>query len=207
MKVKYNRVSTLNQSGNRFSADTDKYDLVLFDKISGSVPFRERPKGKELVKLVEEGKVNEIYIEELSRLGRSVGDCITVCEWLDSQGVNIVVRNLGLQSRPDGKQNPIWKIVCATMSSLYSMELENIRERTATGRMVYLQRGGILGRPAGSNETEIDFLNKKISINVIKSLGKGLTVRETSKVIGVSTRTVMKVKKIASKHNILELPS
>ena len=167
MRIKYNRVSTLNQSGNRFSADTNIYDLTLFDKISGSIPFRERPKGKELVKLVEEGKVKELHIEELSRLGRNVGDCITVCEWLDSMGVNIVIRNLGLQSHPDGKKNPVWKIVCATMSSLYSMELENIRERTATGRMVYLQNGGVLGRPKGSNETEMEFLKKKMSTNVI----------------------------------------
>jgi len=203
MRIKYNRVSTLNQSGNRFSADTNIYDLTMLDKISGSIPFRERPKGGELVVLVEEGKVKELHIEELSRLGRNVGDCITVCEWLDSKGVNIVVRNLGLQSRPDGKRNPVWKVVCATMSSLYSMELENIRERTATGRMVFLQNGGVLGRPKGSNETEMEFLNKKMSTNVIKSLKKGLTVREASKVVGVSTRSVMKVKKLSIKHGIL----
>lgn len=203
MKVKYNRVSTINQTGDRFSADTDKYDLVLFDKISGTVPFKERPKGKELTKLVEEGRVSEIYIEELSRLGRNVGDCISVCEWLDSKEVNIIVRNLGLQSRPDGNKNPVWKLVSAVMSSLYAMELENIKERTATGRMIYLQKGGVLGRPKGTNETEIDFLKKETSINVIKSLKKGLTVRETSKVIGVSTRTVMKIKTMGSKHGML----
>lgn len=203
MKIKYNRVSTISQTGDRFSADTDKYDLVLFDKISGSVPFRERPQGRELVKLVEAGKVKEIYIEELSRMGRNVGDCITVCEWLDSKGVNIVVRNLGLQSRPNNTRNPVWKVVCATMSSLYSMELENIHERTATGRMVYLQKGGILGRPSGSNESEKDFLKKKLSLAVIKSLKKGLSIREASKVSGASTRTVMKIKKLGTKHGVL----
>jgi len=203
MKVKYNRVSTLNQTGNRFAADTDNYDLVLFDKISGSIPFRERPQGKELVKLVEADQVTELVVEELSRLGRNVGDCITVCEWLDEKNVNIVVRNLGLQSRPNGNKNPIWKVVCATMSSLYSMELENIRERTATGRMVYLQKGGVLGRPKGSNESEIDFLKKEKSQSVIKGLRKGLTVREVGKVVGLSTRSVMKVKKIGEKHGIL----
>jgi DNA invertase Pin-like site-specific DNA recombinase len=203
MKIKYNRVSTINQTGDRFNADTDKYDLVLFDKISGSIPFKERPRGKELAKLVEEGKVTEIYIEELSRLGRNVGDCLSVCEWLDSKGVNVVVRNLGLQSRPGGVKNPVWKLVSAVMSSLYAMELENIRERTATGRMVYLQKGGILGRPKGTNETENDFLKKESSLSVIKLLNKGLTVRETSKVINVSTRTVMKIKRIGTKHGIL----
>jgi hypothetical protein len=34
MRIKYNRVSTLAQTGNRFEADTEKYDLTLLDKIS-----------------------------------------------------------------------------------------------------------------------------------------------------------------------------
>ncbi len=204
MKVKYNRVSTLQQTGNRFSADSETYDLVLFDKISGSVPFKERPQAKQLVKLVEEGKVKEIFFEELSRIGRNVGDTITVCEWFDSMGINLIIKNLGLESRPNGKLNPVWKIVCATMSSLYSMELENIRERTAAGRMVYLKNGGVLGRPLGTNESEKSFIKKKKSINIIKSLQKGLTIREASKINGVSTRTIMKAKKIAIKHGALE---
>jgi DNA invertase Pin-like site-specific DNA recombinase len=130
-------------------------------------------------------------------------DCITVCEWLDSKGVNIVVRNLGLQSRPEGKKNPVWKIVCASISSVYAMELENIKERTSTGRMVYLQNGGVLGRPKGSNESEIEFLQKKTSNYIIKSLRRKLTITETSKVNGVSTRTVLKAKKLAAKHGLL----
>jgi DNA invertase Pin-like site-specific DNA recombinase len=84
------------------------------------------------------------------------------------------------------------------------MELENIKERTATGRMVYLQKGGILGRPIGTNESEIEFLKKKTSVSVIKSLQKGLTIRETSKVTGISTRTVMKIKKSGTKNGLLQ---
>ena len=49
MRVKYNRVSTLIQTGNRFEADTEKYDLILMDKISGSVPFKDRPQAKILI--------------------------------------------------------------------------------------------------------------------------------------------------------------
>ena len=76
MKVKYNRVSTLLQTGNRFEADTENYDLVLLDKISGSVCFSDRPKSKELIKLIHSGVVTEIVVEELSRLGRNTGDVI-----------------------------------------------------------------------------------------------------------------------------------
>ena len=196
MRVKYNRVSTFQQTGNRFTADNEKYDLTLLDKVSGIVEFKEREKGKLLAKLVDEGKVTELTVEELSRLGRNTGDCIRVLEWLDEKGVNVVIRNLGIQSRPNGNKNPIWKMITSVMSSLYEMELENIRERTLVGRQVYVLKGGKLGRPANTNESNLEFLNKDSSQKIRKALEKGLTVREVSKVAEVSTRTVMKVKKL-----------
>ena len=160
MKVKYNRVSTLQQSGNRFTADNEQYDLILLDKLSGSIPFKQRDKAKELVKLIEDNKVSELVIEEFSRLGRNTGDCISVLEWLEEKEVNVVVRNIGLQSRPNGVKNPIWKMISSVMSSLYEMELENIKERTMVGRQVYVQNGGKLGRPEKTNESKRTFLEK-----------------------------------------------
>ncbi len=102
MKVKYNRLSSLSQSGNRLTDDKTQYDLVLLDRVSGSVSFRDRPKGQELSKLVEKGMVNELWVEEFSRLGRNTGDVIKTLEWLDEMKVNVIVRNIGLQSRPNG---------------------------------------------------------------------------------------------------------
>lgn len=203
MRIKYNRVSTLQQSGDRYTADTDKYDLVLLDKVSGTISFKDRPCGRELAKLVEEGNVTELVIEEFSRLGRNTGDCLRTLDWLEGRNVNVIVRNLGIQSRPNGNKNPIWKLMSAVMSSMYELELQNIRERTMVGRQVYVQKGGLLGRPKGSHQPESEFLKKGMSQSVIKSLKKGLTIRETSKVNGVSTRTVLKVKKTAMKYGIL----
>ena len=196
MRVKYNRVSTLQQSGNRFTADNEKYDLVLLDKVSGSIAFKDRPKGTELTKLIDSGKVQEIVIEEFSRIGRNTGDVINVLSWLDEKEINVVVRNIGLQSRPNGVRNPIWNMISSVMASLYQMELENIKERTTVGRMVYIQNGGKLGRPNGSAENNRTFLEKSSSQQIIKGLKKGLTVREISKVAEVSTKTVMKVKNL-----------
>lgn len=203
MRVKYNRVSTLQQSGNRFTDDKEKYDLTLLDKVSGSLPFKERPKGKELTKLVDENKVKELVVEEFSRLGRNTGDVINNLQWLEDKGVNVVIRNLGLQSRPNGKKNPIWKMISSVMSSLYEMELENIKERTQVGRQVYVQNGGRLGRPDGSIETETEFLKKEQTQKIIKSLKKGLTIREICKVVDCSNKTIIKTKKLSIKHGIL----
>ena len=203
MKIKYNRVSTIQQSGNRFELDNDTYDLTLLDKVSGSIPFMERPKGKEVVQLVEEGKVSDIVVEEFSRLGRNTGDVIRTLEWLEQKEVNVHILNNGLQSRPNGKKNPIWKMISSVMSSLYEMELENIKERTMMGRMVYIQRGGKLGRPEGSNENERQFLNKEKSSEILKYLNKKRTIREISKITSTSNKTIIKVKRIGEKYGML----
>lgn len=205
MRVKYNRVSTISQSGDRFSVDTEKYDLILFDKISGKIPFMQRDKGMELIKLVEAGKVTEVVVEELSRLGRHVGDVIKTLEWLEEHKINVVVRNIGLQSRPNSEKNPIWGLITAVMSSLYAMELENIKERTATGRLVYVQKGGKLGRPEGTCEGDKKFIEKDKSKEIIKYLIKKRTVREISKCTNASNKTIIKTKRIAKKYGFLNV--
>ena len=196
MKIKYNRVSTISQSGSRFEADTDTYDLTLLDKVSGSVSFRDRVEARKLVQLVEDGKVTELVAEEFSRLGRSTGDVISVLDWLDRYEINVRIRNLGIESRPNGNKNPVWKILSATMSSLYEMELENIKERTSTGRMIYLQNGGTLGRPRNTNESNSTFLSKTKSKKIIHYLEMGLSIREVAKQVNASPKTIMKVKKL-----------
>jgi DNA invertase Pin-like site-specific DNA recombinase len=201
MKVKYNRLSSLSQTGNRLTDDKTQYDLVLLDRVSGSVSFKERPKGQELTKMVEQGKISELWVEEFSRLGRNTGDVIKTLEWLDEMKVNVIVRNIGLQSRPNGVKNPIWKMISSVMSSLYEMELENIKERTMVGRKVYVLNGGRLGRPEGTKESKIDFLKKPQTIEIIKYLKKGFTILEICKILGCSNKTIIKTKKLLEKTN------
>ena len=203
MRVKYNRVSTILQTGNRFEADTEKYDLVLLDKISGSIKFKDRPEAKKLIKLIEDGKVSEIISEEFSRLGRSTGDLINTLDYFEKMSVNVRIRNLGIESRPGGKKNPIWKILSATLSSLYELELSSILERTSIGRMVYLQRGGKLGRPIGKGETDLQFINKTKNQKALEYLKKERTIREIAKQLDMSSRTVMKVKTTALKMGLI----
>lgn len=199
MRVKYNRVSTQIQSGNRFEADTEKYDLTLLDKISGTVPFKDRPQAKILIDYIQKGIVKEVIVEELSRLGRHTGDCISTLEWMDENGVNVFVRNLGVQSRPNGKKNPIWNVITSVISSLYALELDSIKERTSVGRQIYVQKGGILGRKVGSTLSDRDFIEKPKAKKILEYLEKGWTLREIAKQVDASTKTVMKVKSTALK--------
>ena len=197
MRIKYNRTSTLQQDGERFKLDKEKYDLTLFDKgVSGKIPFSEREKGKELTELVESGKVDEVVVEELSRLGRNTIDSLTTLKFFEDNGVNVVVRGMGnLQSMIDGKKNPIWNLITSVMSSLYELERENILERTEMGRKMYVMNGGKLGRKVGSVENRKEFLQKDKTKKIVSLLEKGKSVRDISSRLGVSTKTIVKVRK------------
>ena len=197
MKVKYNRTSTINQTGERYKLDEDGYDLTLFDKgVSGKVPFKEREKGRVLVELIEKGEVETIVVEELSRLGRNTVDVLTTLQWLEEKGVNVVVRGMGnLQSQVDGKKNPIWNLITSVMSSLYELEREQIKERTEMGRKMYVINGGKLGRRTGSNENIQSFLQKPKVKQIQSLLEKGKSVRDICGRLEVSPTTVVKVKK------------
>ena len=197
MRVKYNRTSTIQQEGERFKLDKDNYDLTIFDKgVSGKIPFSEREGGIKLNKLVDEGKVREVVVEELSRLGRNTIDTLTTLKSFEEKGINVVVRGMGnLQSMIDGKKNPIWNLITSVMSSLYELERENILERTEMGRKMYVMNGGKLGRKVGSVENRKEFLQKDRTKKIISLLDKGKSVRDISSRLGVSTKTIVKVRK------------
>lgn len=118
---------------------------------------------------------------------------------MDDKGVNVIVRNLGVQSRPNGKKNPIWNVITSVISSLYALELDNIKERTSVGRQMYVQKRGVLGRKVGSTLSDRDFIEKLKSKKILEYLEKGWTLREIAKQVDASTKTVMKVKSIAHK--------
>jgi DNA invertase Pin-like site-specific DNA recombinase len=197
MRIKYNRTSTIQQEGERFKLDKDNYDLTLFDKgVSGKIPFSKREKGRELTQLIQNGEVDEVVVEELSRLGRNIIDTLTTLKFFEENKVNVVVKSMGnLQSMVNGKKNPIWNLITSVMSSLYELERENILERTEMGRKMYVMNGGKLGRKIGTTESRNDFLKKERTQKIISLLDKGKSVRDISSRLGVSPKTIVKVRK------------
>jgi len=198
MKVKYIRWSTLSQSGARQLLDSNKYDLVLQEQISGSVAFAKRPKGAETLKLIEADKVSDLYVEEFSRLGRNAFDTLSTLNICEQHNIVVHIQNMNLDSMVDGKPNPIFKMFSYIVSVIAEQEKELIKERTEMGKVAARQKGIVFGRKPGSNERKVDFLNKENNKAILKYLVDGhTTVREIAKLTDSSTATVMKVKRIA----------
>lgn len=134
---------------------------------------------------------------------RNTGDVIKTLEYMEERQVNVVIRNLGIQLRPEEKINPIWKMISSVLSSMYEIELENIKERTMVGRQMFVQNGGVLGRPVGTPESKKRFLEKPLTRKIITKIQDGRSVSEITKILDCSSTTITKVRKIAKKYSIL----
>ncbi len=196
MKVKYNRVSTINQHGHRNELDDDHYDLVLFDVVSGKVKMEERPQGKTLIALVRAGRVKTLVVEELSRLGRNGFDTLSTLNLCKEGGVNLVVRSLGISSQVNGEPNKLFDLIGTIYSWVAEQEREAIMERTTQGRLMAKTRGVKFGRPFGTNETVRDFMAKPKNKKIMELLNLNRPIREVARATESSTRTVQKVRKI-----------
>jgi DNA invertase Pin-like site-specific DNA recombinase len=203
MRVKYQRTSTMEQHGERFGMDTEHYDLVLFDRgISGTKPFRERTNGIKIITLVEQGKLKELIVPELRDIGRNTFDTISVLDFMEKHNVTVTIQSLGnLKSIVEGKKNPLWTLVSSIMSSLYQMELENLKLRTHMGRQSYILKGGKLGRKLGSSENDSSFMNKPKTREIISLLKKGKSTRDICGRLNVSPNLVTKVRRILKMWN------
>lgn len=195
MKVLYTRVSTDKQSHERQLENEDSYDLVIKEKVSGGIPFFERPKSNRLVELLETGEIEQIDVLSIDRLGRNLKDILITIEKIHSFGVPIYITSQGLITldMETGEINPTTKLILSVMGSVSEMERNLIRERIKHSLRVKKSRGELVGRKKGSTETIEKFLSKPKSKKIRTYLEKGYSYREISKIVGCGTQLVGKV--------------
>lgn len=85
-------------------------------------------------------------------------------------------------------------VVVSVMGSIAEMERNRIKERTSEGIKIAQSLGKFKGRKVGSVQSSTRLLERHP--NIVKKLNKVLTVREVAEIVGKSTTTVMKVKKV-----------
>ena len=196
-KARYIRVSTGNQKTARQEARQNKDEIIFTDIVSGSIPFENREKGKDLMKAIQSGEIDYVSVSSIDRLGRNLYNILTTLEFFKENGIILKVDNLGIESLVNGKENSAFKLIISVMANIAEMERESILERQREGIALAKLKGIYKGRVLGSKESEEDFLAKYKE--VVKSLKKGNSVRDTAKICKVSTGTVQKVKRLMKK--------
>ena len=196
-KARYIRVSTGNQKTARQEARQSKDEILFTDIVSGSIPFEDREKGKDLMKAIQSREIDYVSVSSIDRLGRNLYNILTTLEFFKENGIILKVDNLGIESLVNGKENSAFKLIISVMANIAEMERESILERQREGIALAKLKGIYKGRVLGSKESEEDFLAKYKE--VVKSLKKGNSVRDTAKICKVSTGTVQKVKRLMKK--------
>lgn len=194
MKVRYVRVSSLKQNEERQLVRQHPDEKLYIDKISGSIPFEQRPEAQQLLNAVLIGDVTYISVSSIDRLGRSTLDVLQTIDTFTKKGVVLKVDNLGLESLVSGKENPTFKLIVSVLANIGEMERQTLRERQLEGIQIAKLKGTYKGREKGTTESREDVL-KKYHV-VVKHLNKNnYTYQEIAKLCDCSKNTVIKVKK------------
>jgi DNA invertase Pin-like site-specific DNA recombinase len=200
--VIYARVSSTGdrQTTDRQVADLKRYvnlnemELVkaFEEKMSGAK--ENRPVLTECIDFCVSNHIHTLCVSEISRLGRSTKIVVNTIDELTKAGINVYIQNLPLCTlNADGQPNPMAKMITAVLSSFAEIERDNIRFRLNSGRELAKAKGVKMGRKVGSVKSK----EKKADeyANVIRSLRKGKSIRDTAKLCDVSISTVQRVKR------------
>jgi DNA invertase Pin-like site-specific DNA recombinase len=137
--VAYVRVSTVEQHEDRQIAALEPYkiDKWFREKISGK--NTDRPEFKRMMEYVREG--DTIYVEDFSRLSRSLFDLLNVVEALKSKGVGLVSLKENIDTG-----TAAGRMMMGMIGVLNQFELDNLHERQAEGIAKAKEKGVYKGR-------------------------------------------------------------
>ena len=177
-------------------ADKNEYQVekIFTENISGAKKNEERPVLCECLDYCITNKIDTLLISELSRLGRNVDEVLANVRLCKDKHLNIYFQKEALSIfQADGTQNPFLNIFISVLGTCAEMERENIKFRLNSGRKLYIENGGKLGRKVGSVKSAEQ--KKTQYKQVISLLKKGESIRNTAKIAGVGVSTVQRIKK------------
>lgn len=201
--VIYARVSTAGQDYERQLSELREYasrmgyEVVkeFSEKISGAKKIAEREALADLLKYVEENKVDKVLIYECSRLSRRITDFLNVIEFLTERRISLFILQNGLETlQANGSVNPIAQLVMGIISQFNSMERGLIRSRMESGYNHFRMNGGKVGRKVGYRKS-VDEMKTQYS-KEIQLIKKGISLRNIAAICGTSVNTLQKIKKI-----------
>lgn len=202
--VIYARVSSVGdrQNTERQISDLSEYaafqklqvSQIYEEKISGAKKNRERPVLMEAIEYCKENKISFLLVSELSRLGRNAFEVLATVKDLIDSGINLYLQKEQLTLLDgDGKPTLFAPIMIATLSTCAQLERENIKFRLNSGRKLYIEHGGKLGRKVGSVKT-IEQKREQYK-DIISYLKRGYSVRTIAKLTNKGASTVQRIKK------------
>lgn len=150
----YCRVSTQMQSTDRQKEDllavAERFKYIVDEKniyidiITGYSIGEERPRYSALLAEVEKGNIDTILFSELTRLGRNSTELLAEVQRLQNKGINLYFDKQDLWVRSD-KKDLGSRILLAVLAITTSYEIELFAERSISGKIEKVNKGGGVG--------------------------------------------------------------
>ncbi len=204
--VIYSRVSsqTARQSTDRQVADLQKFAVdrgyvvsaVFEEKVSGCKAIDERPVLLGCLDFCTDAqnRVDMLLVTEVSRLGRSTLEMLKALDMLHKHKVSVYIQNLNIETLlPDKSVNPLSSLITTLLGELAAMERQGILDRLNSGRALYINKGGRVGRYPGSFKSRER--KKEEYKEAIFLLKKGYSIRNVAKLTGKAVSTIQSIKK------------
>lgn len=168
------------------------------DKCSGVIPFFDRPGGKEIKKLIDNGVIFSVTVISIDRMGRDMRDISNTIHFFTQRKIAIHFISPGLSTLDvDGKENHISKMILSILGIIGEMERTQIRERQLEGIRIAKLKGVYKGRVEGSKEDNLKYLSKEKNKKALEYLKTtNLTCAEISTLSKVHMNTITKIKKL-----------
>jgi len=138
-KIGYIRVSSEHQETARQQEIMDNYrvDRIFSEKISGATA--DRPQLKAMLDYVREG--DTLYVESISRLGRSTRDLLNIIDTLTDKGVTLISHKENIDTN-----SPTGKFMLTVFAALSQLEREQLKLRQHEGIEIAKTQGKYTGR-------------------------------------------------------------
>ena len=201
--VIYARVSSVGDRQNTDRQISDLLEYVNYQKlelskvfeehISGAKKNSERPVLQQAIEYCKANDVAILLVSELSRLGRNAFEVLATVKDLIDSGINLYMQKEQLTLLDsEGKPTMFAPIMIATLSTCAQLERENIKFRLNSGRRLYIERGGKLGRKVGNVKTTEQ--KREEHKDIISYLRRGYSVRNVAKLTNKGISTVQRIK-------------
>jgi DNA invertase Pin-like site-specific DNA recombinase len=201
--VIYARVSSINdrQNTERQVIDLKAYAnrscltlvKVYAEHVSGAKKNIDRPVLSDCLQYCKENRIGTLLVSELSRLGRNTFEVLATVRDLVESHINVYFQKEQMHLLDaTGKPSLFTPILIATLSTCAEMERENIQYRLNSGRRVYIEKGGKLGRKKGSVKTREQ--KEEQYKDVLAYLNKGYKIVDVAKLTNTSTSTVQRLR-------------
>lgn len=149
------------------------------DTVSGSKFSRQGLDA--LMKEVRRGRIEQVVVYKIDRLGRSLPHLAQLITELSNSGTALIATSQGIDT---SSSNPVGRLQMGLLICIAEFEREVIRERVFSGLAAAKARGSRLGRPSSLDQ-------HKASVAALVAQGKG--ARVISRELGLPLSSVCKL--------------